>query len=115
MHESSGLEERDQWGASSFSRMSDIEQVQRAGRLPLVVPRSFRRGEAPDDNQTAFLQAEESAGRAHAVWDVDQLADAVAVHHRLSLREPLPPPISDQTLVSTMEALSTRLLDGRQR
>ncbi len=92
-----------------------VRLVQRSGRLPLVVPRSFRRGEAPDDSQTAFLQAEESAGRAHAVWDVDQLADAVAVHSRRALREPLPPPISDETLVTTMEALSTRLLSRRDR
>ena len=90
-----------------------VRLVQRLGRLPLVVPRSFRRGEAPDDTQTAFLRAEESAGRAHAVWDVDQLADAVAIHPRLALRAPLPPPVSDETLVATMEALCTRLLGGR--
>jgi UDP-N-acetylglucosamine transferase subunit ALG13 len=90
-----------------------VRLVQRLARLPLVVPRSFRRGEAPDDTQTAYLRAEESAGRAHAVWDVDQLAEAVAVHPRLTLREPLPPPISDRSLVATMEALCTGLSGDR--
>ena len=90
-----------------------VRLVQRSGRLPLVVPRSFRRGEAPDDSQTAYLRAEESAGRAHAVWDVDRLAEAVSGHHRRALREPLAPPVSDQALVTTMEALVARLLATR--
>jgi UDP-N-acetylglucosamine transferase subunit ALG13 len=89
-----------------------VRLVQRLGRLPLVVPRSFRRGEAVDDRQTDFLRAEESQGRAQAVWDVDELPTAVAVHSRLTLRSPLPPPVSDADLIATMESLCDRLLGG---
>jgi UDP-N-acetylglucosamine transferase subunit ALG13 len=91
-----------------------VRLVQRLGRLPLAVPRLFRRGEAADDRQTSFLRAEESRGCVQTVWDVGQLPAAVAAHRRRALPMPLPPPVSDADLTATMESLCTRLL-GNER
>jgi hypothetical protein len=87
-----------------------VRLVQRLGRLPLVVPRLRRHGEAPDDSQTAFLRAEEAYFRVHPVWDLDQLTDEVAFHPRRP-PEPLPPPTPPADLIATMSELCERLLD----
>jgi UDP-N-acetylglucosamine transferase subunit ALG13 len=87
-----------------------VRLVQRLGRLPLVVARSARLGEAPDDAQGDFLRAEHFRGRVHAVWDVTDLPAAVAAHARLSLTDPPPPPVTDEALIATMDAVSDRLL-----
>jgi UDP-N-acetylglucosamine transferase subunit ALG13 len=88
-----------------------VRLVQRLGRLPIVVPRLFRLGEAPDDSQTAFLRAEEQQGRVHAVWDPgNRLAEAVAAHPRL-LPKLLPAPAAPADVLATMDALCNRLLE----
>jgi UDP-N-acetylglucosamine transferase subunit ALG13 len=90
-----------------------VRLVQRSGQVPIVVPRLFHRGEAPDDSQTAFLRAEEQRGRVHAVWDPDGLPDAVAAHRR-RLPSPLPPPTPADEVRATMAGICARLLEGRR-
>jgi UDP-N-acetylglucosamine transferase subunit ALG13 len=88
-----------------------VRLVQRLGRLPLVVPRSFRRGEAADDSQTSYLREESRSGRVHAVWDPSDVPEAVASHPR-RLPKPLPPPAGSAEVIATMSAICARLLGG---
>jgi UDP-N-acetylglucosamine transferase subunit ALG13 len=65
----------------------------RAGHVPIMVPRRRRYGEHVDDHQVALVQALDGAGLAIAVWEIDELADAVrAVPPRRDpeLEEPRP-------------------------
>jgi UDP-N-acetylglucosamine transferase subunit ALG13 len=50
----------------------------RAGHTPLVVPRLRRLGEHVDDHQVELAEALEQAGSVVAVWDLGELAAAVA-------------------------------------
>jgi hypothetical protein len=51
----------------------------------------------------------------HAVWDVGSLPAAVAGHAAVAARllqmRPLPPVVSDDSLIETLDALTHRLLD----
>lgn len=49
----------------------------RAGHVPVMVPRLRRHGEHVDDHQSQLVRALERERKIVAVWDVDQLADAV--------------------------------------
>jgi UDP-N-acetylglucosamine transferase subunit ALG13 len=50
----------------------------RMGHTPIVVPRLEQFGEHVDDHQAEFTQTLEETGRIMAVWEVDQLASAIA-------------------------------------
>ena len=49
----------------------------RAGHTPVAVPRLRRHGEHVDDHQSQLVRALEREHKVVAVWDVDQLANAV--------------------------------------
>jgi UDP-N-acetylglucosamine transferase subunit ALG13 len=49
----------------------------RVGHVPVMVPRLRRHGEHVDDHQSQLVRALEREHKIVAVWDVDQLADAV--------------------------------------
>lgn len=49
-----------------------------AGHVPIVVPRQKRYNEHVDDHQAELARALDSSGHAIAVWDMADLADAVA-------------------------------------
>jgi UDP-N-acetylglucosamine transferase subunit ALG13 len=62
----------------SHSGSGSVISARRAGHTPVVVPRLARFGETVDDHQAEFAAALEEAGQAVVVWDIDELADAVA-------------------------------------
>ncbi|HEX9999100.1 MAG TPA: glycosyltransferase [Actinoplanes sp.] len=92
---------------------STVRLVQRLGRVPIAVARHAERGEAEDDNQVRYLQAEAETGRVYAVWEAERLAEAVAAHtaaaHRL-LARPLPPPVPDDHLIAVLDGVCDRLI-----
>lgn len=49
-----------------------------AGHVPVVVPRLKQYGEHVDDHQVHLIRELERDGRVSVVWEMDQLADAVA-------------------------------------
>lgn len=57
-----------------------VRWLQRHGRTPIVVARQACRGEMGNDHQVTYLRQEERLGRVIALWDVDELADAVRCH-----------------------------------
>ena len=93
---------------------STVRLVQRLGGVPIAVAREHARGETGDDHQVDYLRAEQRAGRVVALWDVRQLAPAVAAHGaaaaRLLAERPLPPPVSDDRLVAVLDDLCGRLV-----
>jgi UDP-N-acetylglucosamine transferase subunit ALG13 len=93
---------------------STVRLVQRLGAVPIAVARAHVRGEAGDDHQVDYLRAEQRSGRVVAIWDVRRLPRAVAAHRaataRLLAERPLPPPVSDDRLVATLDDLCGRLV-----
>lgn len=91
-----------------------VRLVQRLGGVPVAVAREAARGEMGNDHQVEYLRAEERAGRVVAVWDVGDLAAAVARHRedarRLLAERPLPPAVSDERLVAVLDELCGRLV-----
>lgn len=61
--------------------------ARREGHVPVVVPRSRRRGEHVDDHQAQLTRALEQRGVVIAAWETDRLAEAVK-----SAGESSPPP-----------------------
>ncbi|MEU4240164.1 hypothetical protein [Actinoplanes sp. NPDC026619] len=97
---------------------STVRLVQRLGGVPIVVARMRPAAETGSDRQELYLRSEERTGRVQAVWDVADLPAAVAAHAAVAagLREsrPLPPAVSDETLIKTLDEVSRRLT-GRPR
>ncbi|GAA2637546.1 hypothetical protein Adu01nite_80760 [Paractinoplanes durhamensis] len=93
---------------------STVRLVQRLGGVPIVVARRRSLAETGSDRQEQFLHAEERIGRVQAVWDVDQLAAAVASHAVVAAdmleSRPLPPAVSDEDLIATVDRVTRRLL-----
>ncbi len=58
--------------------VGSILSATRAGHVPLVVPRSKRLGEHVDDHQIELTQALVERGAVRAVWNLEELAQAVA-------------------------------------
>lgn len=72
----------------------------RVGHTPVVVPRLHRFGEHVDDHQVQLVRRLEEEGRVLAVWDVSELASAVAdVPPRQAGGEPDPRQIQLQRAV----------------
>jgi UDP-N-acetylglucosamine transferase subunit ALG13 len=93
---------------------STVRLVQRLGRVPIVVARQRRLGETGSNRHERFLRFEERAGRARAVWDVDTLPSVVATHTTdeaaLLASRPLRPPVPDDHLIATLDAVTARLV-----
>jgi UDP-N-acetylglucosamine transferase subunit ALG13 len=93
---------------------STVRLVQRLDRVPVVVARRRRLGEAIDDEQERYLRAEEQDGRAYALWDTGALPAAVAQHPTVAARllatRPLPSPVSDEHLINVLDEVTARLL-----
>ena len=57
-----------------------VRLVQRMGKVPVAVARTAALGEMANDHQVEYLRDEEQHGRVVAVWNVDQLPQAVRAH-----------------------------------
>jgi SAM-dependent methyltransferase/UDP-N-acetylglucosamine transferase subunit ALG13 len=86
-----------------------VRLVQRLGKVPIVVARTAALGEMANDHQVEYLRHEERHGRVVAVWDVDQLRDAVNGHAhaqaRLAAERSLDPPADAAAVADTLDKL----------
>jgi ubiquinone/menaquinone biosynthesis C-methylase UbiE/UDP-N-acetylglucosamine transferase subunit ALG13 len=84
-----------------------VRNVQRQGKVPIVVPRTAARGEMGNDHHVEFLQDEELNGRVAAVWDVADLGTIVRGHREIERRlltERPPPPVPDaEHIIRTLD------------
>ncbi len=93
-----------------------VRLAQRWGRVPIAVARVAARGEAANDHQIDFLRQEEISTPVIAVWDLAELADAVARHPRRAaelVRRPVPQPVAPEQLSAAMNELCRRLVRPR--
>ncbi|GIM93368.1 hypothetical protein [Paractinoplanes toevensis] len=94
-----------------------VRLVQRLGRVPIVVARRRSLAETGSDRQERYLRGEERTGRVRAVWDVAELAGAVAAHTVFAAgvleSRPLPAAVSGAALTETLDRVSRRLLGRR--
>jgi SAM-dependent methyltransferase/UDP-N-acetylglucosamine transferase subunit ALG13 len=90
-----------------------VRLVQRMGKVPVAVARTSALGEMANDHQVDYLRDEQRHGRVVAVWDVDQLPEAVQEHPdaeaRLAAR-PLPPPADPAAVADRLDELWRDLL-----
>jgi UDP-N-acetylglucosamine transferase subunit ALG13 len=90
-----------------------VRLVQRAGKVPIAVARQAAHGEMGNDHQVGYLRMEERAGPVVAVWDLADLARAVAGHpaaqERLLRERPLPPPADAERVGAILDGLCERL------
>lgn len=91
-----------------------VRLVQRLGRVPIAVAREAARGEMGNDHQVDYLREEQRTGRVVAVWDVEDLPDAVAAHavaeQRLLAERPAPAPVVPDRLIAVLDGLCERLV-----
>ena len=87
-----------------------VRQVQRAGKVPIVVAREAARGEMRNDHQVAYLAGERAGHRVRVLaGDEPALAAAVADHpavedRLLAAAPPLPPPADPDRLAEVLDA-----------
>jgi SAM-dependent methyltransferase/UDP-N-acetylglucosamine transferase subunit ALG13 len=87
-----------------------VRLAQRAGKVPIAVPREAARGEMRNDHQVAYLAQERASGRVRVlVGDEPALAAAVAEHtavedRMLAAASPLPPPGDPDRLAEALDA-----------
>ena len=94
-----------------------VREVQRLGRVPIVVARRAALGEMANDHQVIYLAHERLAGRVVAVDDVSQLLGAVRAHRRseaqiLASRSLAPAPDPGE-LADLLDELVLPLVRGR--
>jgi UDP-N-acetylglucosamine transferase subunit ALG13 len=92
---------------------STVRLVQRLGRVPIAVARRRSLAEIGSDRQERYLRAEERTGRVRAVWDVAELAGAVAAHPAFAAEtlrcRALPAAVSGAALTEALDGVSRRL------
>jgi len=87
-----------------------VRQVQRAGKVPIVVAREAARGEMRNDHQVAYLAGERAGHRVRVLaGDEPALAAAIADHpavedRLLAAAPPLPPPADPDRLAEVLDA-----------
>ena len=96
-----------------------VRLVQRQHKVPVAVARQAALGEMGNDHQVRYLRLEELAGPVVAVWDVNELPQAVSAHRdeqaRLLRERPVPPVATPDHIIETLDSLCERLVRRHDR